>query len=95
VNSLMDSTAIGWYIMMGSLSLCADASPDVSVVWDRTLHIIDGRDTARMRHRRKSKLCSLWKRTYCCGDCGLVKDRDENSAVNISQRFLARPGSRT
>ena len=46
-----------------------------------------------------SKTCSrcghtqpmpLWKRTYRCGNCGLVMDRDENSAVNIRERFLAR-----
>jgi putative transposase len=30
----------------------------------------------------------LWKRTYRCGTCGLVMDRDENSAVNILQRSL-------
>src|SRR5260221_3542456 len=34
----------------------------------------------------------LWKRTYRCGnpDCGLVLDRDVNSAINILQRLLAR-----
>src|SRR5260221_2759656 len=32
----------------------------------------------------------VWKRTYCCVECGLVVDRDENSAVNILMRFLAR-----
>jgi transposase len=32
----------------------------------------------------------LWKRTYRCGTCGLVLDRDENSAVNLRERFLAR-----
>jgi putative transposase len=39
----------------------------------------------------------LWKRTYCCGnlDCGLVLDRDVNSAINILQRFLARLGPHT
>ena len=31
----------------------------------------------------------LWKRTYCCTKCGLVMDRDENSAHNILTRFLA------
>ncbi len=34
----------------------------------------------------------LWKRTYRCGNCGLVLDRDVNSAINIFQRFLARLG---
>src|ERR1051326_9449864 len=46
-----------------------------------------------------SKTCSgcghtqpmpLWKRTYSRGNCGLVMDRDENSAVNQLRRFLAR-----
>ncbi len=31
----------------------------------------------------------LWKRTYCCTNCGLVMNRDENSAHNILTRFLA------
>ncbi|MHB1612596.1 MAG: zinc ribbon domain-containing protein [Sulfobacillus sp.] len=34
----------------------------------------------------------LWKRTYRCPQCGLVMDRDENSARNILARFLARLG---
>lgn len=46
-----------------------------------------------------SKTCSrcgnvlpmpLWKRTYCCTNCGLVMDRDVNSAHNILMRYLAR-----
>ena len=51
-----------------------------------------------------SKTCSrcghkqpmpLYKRTYRCRNCGLVLDRDENSAVNHYQRFLARLGPHT
>lgn len=34
----------------------------------------------------------LWKRTYQCPQCGLVPDRDGNSARNILARFLARLG---
>ncbi len=34
----------------------------------------------------------LYKRVYRCGYCGLVMDRDENSAINILQRYLARLG---
>jgi hypothetical protein len=30
---------------------------------------------------------SLYKRTYRCTTCGLVVDRDENSAVNIWDRY--------
>ena len=57
----------------------------------KVLEVIDERET--------SKTCSrcghiqpmpLYKRTYRCGNCGLVMDRDGNSAVNIRERFLAR-----
>ena len=55
--------------------------------YGKDLHVIDERNT--------SKMCSgcgnlqsmpLWKRTYCCTECGLVMDRDENSPVNILNR---------
>jgi putative transposase len=61
----------------------------------KALVLLDERDT--------SKTCSgcgakqdmpLSKRTYRCGTCGLVMDRDENSALNILRRFLARLGPR-
>jgi putative transposase len=63
-----------------------------------------GKDLVRIDERYTSKDCSacgqrqdmpLWKRTYRCGTCGLVMDRDENSAINILQRFLARLGPHT
>jgi putative transposase len=62
----------------------------------KDLHIIDERDTTRMCHvcKRKQDM-PLWVRTYRCENCGLVMDRDENSAVNIYERFLARPGPHT
>jgi putative transposase len=56
----------------------------------KELHSISERDT--------SKTCSscgckqampLWKRTYRCPNCGLVMDRDDNSAINLYQRFVA------
>lgn len=65
-------------------------------LYGKDLHFVDERNT--------SKMCSgcgqvqampLWKRTYCCAACGLVMDRDENSAHNILMRFLARPGPHT
>jgi putative transposase len=65
-------------------------------LYGKELVILDERDT--------SKMCSgceqlqdmpLWKRTYKCPNCGLVMDRDENSAVNILTRYLARPGPHT
>lgn len=63
-----------------------------------------GKDLQFLDERNTSKMCSgcgnlqampLWKRTYCCVECGLVMDRDENSAVNILTRFLARLGPHT
>ncbi len=56
----------------------------------KALHIIDERDTTRTCHVCKCKKdMPLWVRTYRCANCGLVMDRDENSAINIYQRFLA------
>jgi len=65
-------------------------------LYGKDLHCLDERDT--------SKMCSgcgslqpmpLYKRTYCCGTCGMVMDRDENSAHNILNRYLARLGPHT
>src|SRR6266852_4864057 len=64
----------------------------------KELHIIDERDTTKMCHVCKCKKdMPLWVRTYRCSNenCGLVMDRDQNSAVNIYERFLARPGPHT
>ncbi|MBO0789722.1 MAG: transposase [Ktedonobacteraceae bacterium] len=60
------------------------------LLYGKELHIISERGTSKQCH-----CCShlqpmpLYKRTYHCGNCGLVMDRDENSAINIYQRFLA------
>ncbi len=63
-----------------------------------------GKELVFLDERNTSKACSrcgnlqampLWKRTYCCTNCGLVMDRDENSAVNILARFFARRGPHT
>jgi putative transposase len=63
-----------------------------------------GKELVLENERNTSKTCSecgnlqampLWKRTYCCMNCGLVMDRDDNSAVNILTRFLARRGPHT
>jgi putative transposase len=60
-----------------------------------------GKEVHRIDERYTSQVCSrcgqrqampLWKRTYGCGTCGLAMDRDENSAINIRERFLAWPG---
>lgn len=62
---------------------------------------LNGKELVLENERDTSKMCSgcghlqtmpLWKRTYCCRECGLVMDRDENSAHNILMRFLARRG---
>ncbi len=58
-----------------------------------------GKALHRMDERYSTKDCSvcgnrqempLWKRTCRCWNCGLVMDRDLNSAVNIRKRYLAR-----
>jgi len=63
-----------------------------------------GKDLQFLDERNTSKMCSgcgslqpmpLYKRTYCCGTCGMVMDRDENSAHNILNRYLARLGPHT
>jgi putative transposase len=62
----------------------------------KELFIIDERQTTKTCHVCKHKKdMPLWIRTYRCENCGLVMDRDENSAVNIYERFLARPGPHT
>jgi putative transposase len=57
----------------------------------------NGKDLQIIDERNTSKMCSgcgncqsmpLWKRTYCCTECGLVMDRDENSAFNILNRYV-------
>jgi putative transposase len=59
----------------------------------KELYIIDERETTMMCHACKHKqYMPLWIRTYRCTNCGLVMDRDENSALNIYQRFVARLG---
>ena len=59
----------------------------------KELHIINERDTTKTCHVcHQKKDMPLWQRTYRCMNCGLVMDRDENSAVNIYERFFARLG---
>jgi putative transposase len=62
----------------------------------KELHIISERDTTKTCHVcKRMKDMPLWVRTYRCENCGLVMDRDDNSAVNIYERLLARPGPHT
>lgn len=66
------------------------------LLYGKELYLISERDTSKTCHRCKHmQPMPLWKRTYRCENCGLVMDRDENSAVNIYQRFLARLGPHT
>ena len=61
----------------------------------KELVTIDERDTSKTCSRCGHKQpMPLWKRTYRCAntECRLVMDRDENSAVNILKRYLARLG---
>ena len=62
---------------------------------------LSGKKLIELDERNTSKTCSrcghmqpmpLWKRMYHCAECELVMDRDENSAINILTRFLARLG---
>ncbi len=46
-------------------------------------------------NRKGSRALPLWQRTYRCPNCGLVMDRDENSAINILKRFFAWLGPHT
>jgi putative transposase len=66
--------------------------------------VLAGKELIQISERDTSKTCSgcghkqdmpLYQRAYRCGNCGLVMDRDENSAVNIRERFLARLGPQT
>jgi putative transposase len=63
--------------------------------------LLSGKELVQIDEKNTSKACSgcghlqampLYKRTYICTECGLVMDRDENSAVNILSRYLARLG---
>jgi len=61
--------------------------------------LLSGKELVFLDEKYTSKDCSacgkrqdmpLWKRMYRCTECGLVLDRDENSAINILQRYVAR-----
>ena len=63
--------------------------------------LLYGKELVFLDEKNTSKQCSgcghlqampLYKRTYSCTECGLVLDRDENSAINILSRYVARLG---
>jgi putative transposase len=66
--------------------------------------LLYGKELVFLDESNTSKMCSgcghlqampLYKRTYTCTGCGLVLDRDENSAINILARYFARLGPHT
>ena len=66
--------------------------------------VLYGKELVFLDERNTSKMCSgcgqlqampLYKRTYTCTECGLVLDRDENSAINILAQYFARLGPHT
>ena len=62
-------------------------------LYGKELVFLDERYTSKECHVCQSRQnMPLWKRTYHCERCGLVMDRDENSAHNILKRYLARLG---
>jgi putative transposase len=66
------------------------------LLYGKELVILDERDTSKTCSQCGQKQnMPLWKRKYHCSECGLIMDRDENSAVNILMRFLARLGPHT
>ena len=63
------------------------------LLYGKDLEIISEKYTSKDCHRCGNRQAMpLWKHTYHCERCGVVKDRDENSAHNILERFLARLG---
>jgi putative transposase len=65
------------------------------LLYGKELVFLDERDTSKTCHVCGNKQdMPLYKRTYRC-DCGLIMDRDENSAHNILMRYLARLGPHT
>ncbi len=58
-----------------------------------------GCEFAKVNPKNTTKTCSrcgsikempLWERTYRCGNCGIVMDRDYNSSINILNKFTGR-----
>ena len=66
------------------------------VLAGKTLEYIDERDSSKRCSRcGHTQPMPHNPRTYRCANCELVMDRDENSAVNHYQRFVARLGPHT
>jgi len=57
--------------------------------YGKELQILDERGTSKTCHCcGHMQPMPLYKRTYRCTECGLVMDRDENSAINILNRYF-------
>ena len=66
------------------------------LLYGKDLVFLDEKDTSKTCHGcGKMQPMPLWVRTYRCTNCGLIMDRDENSAWNILMRFFARLGPHT
>jgi putative transposase len=62
----------------------------------KAVEYVDEHDSSKRCSRCGHKQpMPLYQRTYRCQNCGLVMDRDDNSAVNHYQRFVARLGPHT
>jgi putative transposase len=62
----------------------------------KALEYIDEHDSSKRCSRcGHTHPMPLYQRIYRCQNCGLMMDRDENSAVNHYQRFFARLGPHT
>ncbi|GHO58415.1 hypothetical protein KSB_68900 [Ktedonobacter robiniae] len=65
-------------------------------LYGKALAFLDERNTSKQYSDCGNlQAMPLRKRTYRCAECGLVMDRDENSAHNILMRFLAQRGPYT
>src|SRR6266567_6982492 len=89
-NGGNERSKIAWSTMTGGSTASCVCSFINATVLGKTCTLLMNAITSKMCHRCKQKQpMPLWKRTYRCLNCGLVMDRDENSSINIYQRFLA------
>lgn len=94
-----DLNVIGMMRSICNARNMADAS------WARFLRMLAykaesaGCELVKINPRNTTKACSkcgsikempLWQRTYKCGNCSLIMDRDYNSAINILHKYLGR-----
>ena len=68
-------------------SCIGNSTPPFHFCLGRKEEVSESLTQAGCPYKRKQDM-PLWKRAYRCENCGLVMDRDENSAINIYQRFV-------